>query len=243
MKEKAQPAKMGLEVILMIPIHIRKLGRLFHSRGLLGAKRTPAWAVALALLVYPAGLSLRKTASLLARHGVAIAHTTVWYWIQTLAGKLVICTGPLPRRIVVDETWVKVGGRDCWIYAAIDPDTQRIMYVEPCFERDGWTTKEFFLHLYEVYGSWPDEVLTDGGTWYDVGLSFLPRLRSGWRVIRGGQRNAIEGWFGEFLKRRVKDFDKYFPSWDRQLRSVRNWLRVYCWWYNWSLKGGLPMSV
>jgi len=35
---------------------------------------------------------------------------------------------PTPMRFSreqVDETWVKAGGRDCWIYAAIDPDTGR----------------------------------------------------------------------------------------------------------------------
>ncbi|MFQ5796912.1 MAG: hypothetical protein ACE5JP_17965 [Candidatus Bipolaricaulia bacterium] len=64
--------------------------------------------------------------------------------------------------------------------------------------------------------------------------------------MRGKERNTIEGWFGEFLKQRVKDFDRYFPnstgSWE--LHRVKNWLRVYCWWYNWRLQGfpgGLAM--
>ncbi len=36
--------------------------------------------------------------------------------------------------------------------------------------------------------------------------------RISWKVVRGGERSVIEGFFGEFLKRRVKDFDRYFST-------------------------------
>jgi hypothetical protein len=84
--------------------------------------------------------------------------------------------------------------------------------------------RQFFQELAEIYGEWPEEVLTDGESWYRNGVLRI----KGWEVICGGKRNSIEGWFGEFLKRRIKDFDKYFPTWDRGLRSVRNWLVIYC---------------
>lgn len=38
-------------------------------------------------------------------------------------------------------------------------------------------------------------------------------------MVSGGERNSIEGWFGAFLKRRVKDFDKYFPTWDQGVKE------------------------
>ena len=217
-----------------MPIRIRKLGRLFKY-SILKRERTPTWAIALALLLYPAGVSLRRIAAYLALHGVVRAHTTIWWWLQRAGEGLRPWEGPLPRRIVVDETWVKVGGRDCWIFAAIDPQTRRIIYLKPCWSRDGWEVKRFFMELAQVYGDWPCEVLTDGGPWYEVGLFGLPRIRS-WSVVKGGERNKIESWFGEFLKRRIKDFDRYFPTWDRRLRSLRNWLVVYSWWYNLNLQ-------
>jgi putative transposase len=226
---------------MSLPIHIRKLGRLFRGYFTLQRERTPTWAIALALLLYPSGVSLRRIAAYLSWHGVNRAHTTIWYWLQQAGGRLSPWQGPLPKRIVVDETWVKVGGRDCWIFAAIDPQTQRIIYVKPCWTRDSWMVRQFFQELAEIYGEWPEEVLTDGGSWYEVGLFGLPRIKR-WEVICGGERNSIEGWFGEFLKRRVKDFDRYFPTWDRGLRSVRNWLVIYCWWYNWNLQGMLALN-
>lgn len=83
---------------------------------------------------------------------------------------MAVWNDPLPPKIVVDETWVKVSGRDCWIFAAIDPKTWRVTYVEPHFKRDGKTTEQFFQHIAEIYGEWPYEVITDGGSWYRMVL-------------------------------------------------------------------------
>ena len=44
--------------------------------------------------------------------------------------------GLLPPVIVVDETWVKVGGKEAWIYVALDPRTLKVVYLEPFFVRD-----------------------------------------------------------------------------------------------------------
>lgn len=47
-------------------IHFLKLGELFKTHAFIQKERTPAWAIALALSVYSQGLSLRRTAKLLA---------------------------------------------------------------------------------------------------------------------------------------------------------------------------------
>ncbi|MCD6540977.1 hypothetical protein J7K76_03985 [Candidatus Bipolaricaulota bacterium] len=38
----------------------------------------------------------------------------------------------------------------------------------------------------------------------------------------------IEGFFGEFLKRRINDFDRYFPT-KEGLDSLRRWLWTFAW--------------
>ena len=81
-------------------------------------------------------------------------------------------SGPLPPVIVVDETWVRVKGKDAWIYVALDPRTLRIIYLEPFFRRDEYTTDLFPEQLVEEYGEWPREVITDGGSWYRAAFSF-----------------------------------------------------------------------
>ncbi len=39
--------------------------------------------------------------------------------------------------IVVDETWVKVGGKEAWIYVVLDPRPLKVIYLEPFFVSEG----------------------------------------------------------------------------------------------------------
>lgn len=95
--------------------------------------------------------------------------------------------GPLPPCIVLDETWIKVGGRNAWIFTAIDPLTWKIIYLEPFFRRDEHTTTEFLQHLAEAYGSWPKEVITNGGSWYRAAVPFWSwKKRFLWRWCEEG---------------------------------------------------------
>ena len=223
----------------MPPVRIRRLGQLFRRAHLLQRERTPAWAVALAAVLYPMGLSLRRISAYLALHGVERAHTAVWYWLQKLGDKS-LWGGEMPRRILVDETWVKVGGRSGWIFTALDPQTGRVLYLEPFWERDSWSAVAFLQALWEHYGALPQEVVVDGADWWAIALSHFGIVRV---VMARGIRNAIEGFYGEFLKRRIKDFDRYFPTWDRELKSVKRWLRVFAWWHNATRLGSLPQLI
>lgn len=148
-----------------MPIHFLKLGELFKTHALIQKERTPAWAIALALSIYAQGLSLRRTAKVLTQFGVTVSHVAVWYWIQSFAGKFCPWKGPLPQQIVVDETLVKLGGRICFIWAAIDPKNRKVLYMKVSRGRDLTTTMAFFKELANIYGHWPKEAVVDGGPW------------------------------------------------------------------------------
>jgi len=151
---------MRREVMGMPPVRIRRLGQLFWHAHLLKRERTPAWAVALAAVLYLLGLSLRKISHYLALHGVERAHTAIWYWLQKLGDKS-LWIGEMPEQMVVDETWVQVGGRSCWISTALDPRTGQVLYLEPFWERDSWSAYVFLQTLKEHYGELPREVVVD----------------------------------------------------------------------------------
>ena len=51
-----------------------------------------------------------------------------------------------------------------------------------------------------------------------------------WRVVRGGERSVIEGFFGEFLKRRIKATKK-------GLDNLRRWLWTFAWLHNLIMDG------
>lgn len=209
-----------------------KMGQLFKWHHVIQREKTESWAVALALAAYALGLSFRKTAQLLGGLGVPISHVAIWYWKEKFANNWRVWLGPLPSRIVVDETLVKVGGRKCWIFAAIDPATRRVLYLQAFRDRGLWHTCEFFQELGKTYGRWAQEAIVDGGPWYQGALWLLQQTQ---RVrMVGGIRNYVERFFRE-LKRRLKAFDVSFPQRRLGLASVRHWLKLYAWHYNQSL--------
>ena len=213
-------------------IHFLKLGELFKAHAFIRKERTPAWAVALGLALYFQGLSLRRSALILAQLGVRVSHVAIWYWIQAFALKCQVWQGTLPKRIVVDETLVKLGGRRCWIWAAIDPNTRRVLYLRVSRDRHMHTTMRFFQELADTYGCWPEQAVVDGGPWYQGALFRLGKTQR--TRMCGGIRNYVERHFRE-LKRRTKVFDTSFPQRKLRHHSISSWLKGFAWHYNQNL--------
>ena len=69
-------------------------------------------------------LSLRDVEELLEERGVEADHTTVWRWVQRyspeLEQRLRRYLKPTNKSWRVDETYVRVKGRWCYLYRAID---------------------------------------------------------------------------------------------------------------------------
>ena len=92
-------------------------------------------------------LSLRDVEELLEERGLAADHTTVWRWVQ--------CYGPeLQQRLRrhlkstnkswrVDETYIRVKGRWCYLYRAIDSAGATIDFLLSA-RRDAHAAKQLF---------------------------------------------------------------------------------------------------
>ena len=69
-------------------------------------------------------LSLRDVEELLAERGLAADHTTIWRWVQRygpeLERRLRRHLKPTNKSWRVDETYIRVKGRWCYLYRAID---------------------------------------------------------------------------------------------------------------------------
>jgi IS6 family transposase len=69
-------------------------------------------------------LSLRDVEELLEEPGLNVDHTTVWRWVQyygpELEQRLRRHLKPTNKSWRVDETYVRVKGRWCYLYRAID---------------------------------------------------------------------------------------------------------------------------
>jgi transposase-like protein len=139
--------------------------------------------------------------------------------------------GELPDTIVVDETKVQLGNEYWFLYAAINPESKKIIYARIYPTRNYLTTKSFFKDLKKMYGQLPQMAVVDGGPWY----TSLEKLGIKRVVISGDIRNYIERWFKAF-KRRIKVFDKYFPHKQGFVQHINNWIDMYIAYHNYIRK-------
>jgi putative transposase len=84
---------------------------------------------ALAVRLHLTGLSLRETATVLETFIVTRSHQAVFQWVHRVAEEVPDPTTTKPSRVTVDETAVKIGTEQYWLYAAIDLETKLLLGV------------------------------------------------------------------------------------------------------------------
>jgi putative transposase len=150
----------------------RDCGRQFNERsgGVLNRACLPSDIIAFVVfcrLRYR--LTLRDLSEIMALRGIAISHETVRDWETKL---LPIMGDALRKRRYgtrraacvswyVDETYLKVRGRWCYLYRAIDRDGNLIDAILS-EHRDMQAAKAFFRSARATMGIRPDRVTTDG---------------------------------------------------------------------------------
>ncbi len=92
-------------------------------------------------------LSFRDVEELLRERGLEADHTTIWRWVQhygpELEERLRRHLKPTNRPWRVDETYVRVKGRWCYLYRALDSTGATINFVLSVW-RDAATAKRLF---------------------------------------------------------------------------------------------------
>jgi transposase, IS6 family len=92
-------------------------------------------------------LSLRDVEELLEERGLYVDHTTVWRWVQDygpqLEQRLRPHLKPTNKSWRVDETYLRVKGRWCYLYRAIDSKGATIDFLLSTF-RDADAAKRLF---------------------------------------------------------------------------------------------------
>src|SRR5216683_709901 len=92
-------------------------------------------------------LSLRDVEELLVERGLGADHTTVWRWVQRYAPELEQRMRPhlksTNKSWRVDETYIKIKGRWCYLYRAIDSAGATIDFLLSAF-RDADAAKRLF---------------------------------------------------------------------------------------------------
>ena len=147
----------------------RACGKQFNERsgGLLNRTQYPSDVIALVVLWrLRYKLSLRDLPEMFAVRGLVFSHEAVREWEAKLTPVLAEDLrrrreGKVGRSWYVDETYIKVGGRWCYLYRAIDRSGALVdvLFSE---QRDMAAAEAFFRSAKAVTGVTPDRVTTDG---------------------------------------------------------------------------------
>lgn len=168
-------------------------GRRFTDNGCFPGMRIDARAVSVALEAYFDGLSLSKVVALLRRaFGIVVSRIAVWKWIQKYV--------PIVKKLVdrmsinatsiwhVDETVVRIKGKNNWFWDGIDRDSRFIIMTLVTRTRTLPAAKQFFQAAKQrVGGKAPEAIVTDGCGVYRKGVS-----KFFWRNVQLGECKLIQ---------------------------------------------------
>ena len=186
-------------------------------------KRTNPHVVLYALYLYFLGLSFRGVSSALDPFGdERRSHAAVWQWVQRYEPRKVFAVKRV-QAFLVDETYVKVGSFEAWVWVAVEPVHRYILGVYLSRHQNILVAQLFLKTLVERYGK--HVVYSDGGTWYPEAcraLGLEHRLHSPY------EKSLVER-ANQYLKDRVEEFDDYYPCMGKgcDLKHVRNWLNLF----------------
>lgn len=116
-------------------------------------------------LYYHFGLSYRDCAKIMRKFSIGVHHTTIYRWNKQY-GKVLYHLWKkrnkrrtLSRSWRIDETYVKVKGKDRYLYRAIDSNGETLdIWLRN--HRDTISTKAFMKRLIRDYGQ-PRSIVTD----------------------------------------------------------------------------------
>ena len=192
-------------------------------------ERTPLPVVLYGVFVYLCSNSLRK-ASMILEPLIDRSHEAIRQWVQRLAP---ICDSfDVDRRkvrfIFVDETMVKIRGRQAWVWVAYEPRLKRFLHFRVSYNQSGLDAYLFLKELRSRYGLKP--ILTDEALWYPEACRLL-RLEHNVYPIEW--KNLIER-MNPALKDRLENFDDLFPCHKEGCdhRHVRNWVSDFRFFHN-----------
>ncbi|WP_049986586.1 DDE-type integrase/transposase/recombinase [Halobellus rufus] len=165
---------------------------------------TPEPAMKLGIQLHLSGLSLSDTDSVLESVGAERGRTAVHNWVQK-AG-LQPTDGQNPDYVAVDETVIRVNNQRYWLFAAVDPDTDRLLHVRLFPTRTTALTEMF---------------LVDGAPWLQAACH---RHSLRFQHVTHGNRNAVEPSFKE-LKRRTEAFAIHFRH--AEPNTAETWIQAF----------------
>jgi transposase-like protein len=180
------------------------------SSNLFRSHRYPPLEKIYSVILFTVGLSLRDLSERLCLTGAS--RESVRIWVHRFSS-LFRPSRRVRRLVAVDETVLKINGLICYLWAAIDVDTNEILAVYASRGRGIPNAIKFLKMVLRSCDGKPI-VVVDRGPWYRWSLE---RLGMTYFHETFGNRNKIERWFRE-LKNRTKRFYNNVNS--KTLKSI-----------------------
>ncbi len=178
--------------------------------NLFRSHRYPPLEKIYSVILFIAGLSLRDLSERLCLTGAS--RESVRIWVHRFSS-LFKPSKRARRLVAVDETVLKVKGQICYLWAAIDVDTNEILAVYASRGRGIPSAIKFLRKVLDSCEGKP-VIVVDRGPWYRWALD---RLGMTYFQETFGNRNRIERWFRE-MKERTKRFYNNVNS--KKLKSL-----------------------
>ncbi len=90
-------------------------------------EQTPSKLMKLGIRLHLAGLLLSNTISELENFGVQRSRKAVHDWVQK--ADLQPASDASPDHVALDETVIRINGQQYWLYATVDPETNRLHHI------------------------------------------------------------------------------------------------------------------
>jgi transposase-like protein len=90
--------------------------------------RTPRWAIEVGIRCHLSGMSLRDTSQFLEELGVQRSHVAIHNWVHQ--AELQPISTLSADQLAVDETMIRLHGKEFWLYGAVDPETNEIIALQ-----------------------------------------------------------------------------------------------------------------
>jgi len=188
--------------------------------GFVERESTPQQFMKLGIQLHLTVLSLSNTVSILELFGVEQVRSTVH------KANLQPEEGQNPDHVAVDETVIQLNDEQYWLYAAVDAETNDLLYTKLEPVRTNVFAHAFFTELREKHDVDDAVFLVDGAAPLQDACS---RHGLDYRYVKHGNRNSVERVFRE-VKRRTLCLSNCFSNATKE--TADKWLRSYAFTWN-----------
>ena len=192
--------------------------------GFVEREATPQFLMKLGIQLHLAGLSLSNTVSILEIFGVSRARSTVHNWVHK--ADLQPESNQNPDHVAVDETVIRLNNEKYWLYAAVDPKTNKLLHTKLEPTRTNVFAHAFFAEVREKHDVDEAVFLVDGAAPLKDACQ---RHSLDFRYEKHGNRNSIERVFRE-IKRRTTSFSNCFSN--AEADTVDEWIQSFAFAWN-----------